>query len=225
MDFPIFHKSQNEIKSIQLQKIQSIVKIAYEKSDFYHQLYLGAGFHPDMLKTYEDIQKIPIVKRSALKDAPTESILTRRDLDKLHLHTTSGSSGIPVKFYYDAGELRQKNYGVMRAYLKMGIKLRDVTVALRDPIDIRKPGIYEKIGIMAYDYYNTYDPISEICNGICEKSRDHGLVVRISEISVKIDNNIERCYLSNAALNSRIQTNKCSVVLYFESEKCILCHQ
>ena len=57
----------------------------------------------------------------------------------------------------------------MRAYLKMGVRLRDVTVALRDPIDIRKPGIYEKIGVMAYDYYNTYDPIAEICSKICAK--------------------------------------------------------
>lgn len=171
MDFRIYHKTRDQIKKIQLKKIKRIVTCAYEKSDFYRQYYDGAGFHPDMLKTYEDIQKIPIVKRAMLKNAPTESVVTRRDYSKLHLHTTSGSSGIPVRFYYDNRELFLKNYGVMRAYFKMGVGLRDVTVAFRDPIDIRKPGIYEKLGIMAYDYYNIYDPISESCDKICKKYR------------------------------------------------------
>ena len=169
MDFPIFHKTQEEIRNLQLLKIKAIVQVAYEKSDFYHQLYVGAGFHPGDIQRFEDIQKIPIVKRAALKNAPTESILTRRDLSKLHMHTTSGSSGIPVRFFYDNRELLLKNYGVMRAYLKMGVKLRDVTVALRDPIDIRKPGIFEKIGIMSYDYCNIYDPIANICERLCRK--------------------------------------------------------
>ena len=57
----------------------------------------------------------------------------------------------------------------MRAYFKMGVGLRDTTVAFRDPIDIRKPGIFEKMGIMAYDYYNIYDSISDSYKKICQK--------------------------------------------------------
>ena len=172
MRFPILTKSKDEIQDIQLKKIKKIVEVAYEKSDFYHQYYKNNDFHPDMLKNYEDINLIPIVKRAALKNAPVESILTTHDYSKLHLHTTSGSSGIPVKFYYTSQEERLKNYGVMRAYMMMGIRLRDTTVALRDPIDIRQPGIYEKLGIMAYDYYNIYDDTNEIYHRLCDKYTD-----------------------------------------------------
>ena len=66
----------------------------------------------------------------------------------------------------------EKNYGVMRAYMMMGMRLRDTTVALRDPIDIRQPGIYEKLGIMAYDYYNIYDDTNEIYHRLCDKYTD-----------------------------------------------------
>lgn len=169
MRFPILSKSRDEIQNIQLKKIKVVVETAYEKSEFYHQYYKSADFHPSMLKQYDDIKKIPIVKRSALKNAPTESILTTKDFSKLHLHTTSGSSGIPVKFYYTSKEERQKNYGVMRAYMMMGMRLKDTTVAFRDPIDIREPGIYEKLGIMAYDYYNVYDSTRENYEKICQK--------------------------------------------------------
>lgn len=169
MRFPILTKSRDEIQNIQLKKIKRIVEVAYDKSDFYHQYYKNNGFHPDMLTRYEDINLIPIVKRAALKNAPVESILTTHDLSKLHLHTTSGSSGIPVKFYYTSKEETLKNYGVMRAYMMMGMKPTDMTVALRDPIDIRKPGIYEKLGVMAYDYYNIYDDTNDIYNRICDK--------------------------------------------------------
>ena len=169
MRFPILTKSRDEIQDIQLKKIKKIVEIAYAKSDFYHQYYKNSDFHPEMLKKYEDIDLIPIVKRATLKNSPIESILTTRDYSKLHLHTTSGSSGIPVKFYYTSKEEMLKNYGVMRAYMMMGMKPTDLTVALRDPIDIRQPGIYEKLGVMAYDYYNIYDDTNDIYNRICDK--------------------------------------------------------
>ncbi len=169
MKFSVYKKSREEIADIQLKKMRKVVSVAYEKSDFYHNLYKNSDFHPDMLKTYEDIQKIPIAKRSTIKSAPVESIVTRHDFGKLHLHTTSGSSGIPVKFYYTGIENLKKNYGVLRAYLTMGMKLTDRTIALRDPCDITKPTLYQKMGIVPYDYYNIYNSVEENYELICRK--------------------------------------------------------
>lgn len=169
MDFLIFHKSRQEIEDIQFRKIKKIVEYAFKHSAYYHQLYVSRGFEPAMLRSYADIQKIPVVKRIGLKNTPCEQIVTDKNFQKLHSHTTSGSSGIPVHFYYNDRELLLKNYGVMRAYFKMGMRMRDVTVAIRDPIDIRKPGLYEKLHIMAYDYYNTYDPVAGTYAAICDK--------------------------------------------------------
>lgn len=169
MKFNIYKKSRDEIQAIQLKKTQRIVEEAYKKSSFYHDLYKNSDFHPEMLKTYEDIQKIPIAKRSTIKSMPVESIVTRHDFDKLHLHTTSGSSGIPVKFYYTGKEDLIKNYGVLRAYLTMGMKLTDKTVAFRDPCDITKGTFYQKMGIVPYDYYNIYNPVEENYKLLCDK--------------------------------------------------------
>ena len=58
---------------------------------------------------------------------------------------------------------------MLRAYLMMGVKLTDTIVALRDPIDITKPALYQKMGIVPYDYCNIYTPVSEIYDYLCEK--------------------------------------------------------
>lgn len=167
--FPILRKSRSEIEQIQLKKIKRVVNIAYEKSRFYHKFYDDNGFRPNMLRTYQDINLIPIVHRSLLRITPVDEIVTNHNYDKLHLHTTSGSSGIPIKFYYSDKEAFLSDYGTLRTYLIMGMKLTDTTVALRDPIDIRKPTFYQRFGIIPYDYYNIYKPMSEIYEKICLK--------------------------------------------------------
>lgn len=169
MRFSIEKKSRDEIENLQFNKIKKIVEAAYTGSNFYHNMYKNTGFHPSDLKCPEDIKKIPIVRRSVIKSMPVEDIVTRHDFSNLHVHTTSGSSGIPVKFYYDSKENFQKNYGVLRAYLMMGMKLTDRTVAFRDPCDIIPNTFYQKMGIVPYDYYNIYNSTEANYKQICEK--------------------------------------------------------
>ena len=167
--FPFLSLSDERRNALQLEKIRKIVRIAFEKSPFYGQYYREHGFQPDMLRSCEDIGKIPIVKRRMLKETPVEQILTVRNTAKLYKHTTSGSSGIPVPFYYSRQEDLLKNYGVLRAYLVMGMRPRDRSIALRDPIDIRAPGLFERVGIFGHDYFNVYDPIDGIYRNICAR--------------------------------------------------------
>ncbi len=169
MPWNVFKKSPEEIRDIQLKKIKRIVKAAYENSSFYRNYYQAGDFYPDDLKSFEDIKKIPVVKRISLKNTPVEQILTRRDFNNLHLHTTSGSSGTPVKFYYTGKENLIKNIGVLRAYFMMGMKPTDITVALRDPVDIRKKPLYERFGLLRYDYQNIYDGMDVIYERLRQK--------------------------------------------------------
>ena len=165
----VLKTSPERMRAIQFKKMKRIVSIAYEKSAFYREYYEKKGFYPGMLESYEDIAKIPIVRREMLKETASERILTVSNTQRLHMHTTSGSSGIPVHYYYSTKEDLVKNYGVLRSYINMGMRLTDTTVALRDPIDIRKPGLLERIGLLAYDYYNIYDPIEQTYQSLNEK--------------------------------------------------------
>lgn len=173
MKFPINFCSRNRIEDIQYRKLKKIVDYAYEHSQFYRSLYDANGFKPADFKALEDVKKIPIVRRRDLRNAPVEQIVTVKNLKDYHLHTTSGSSGLSVRYYFSSWEQIQKNYYVLRAYLMAGLKWRAITVALRDPIDIVKPNILQKLGFFRYDYYNIYTPIEDIYASIKQKHTSH----------------------------------------------------
>lgn len=169
MKFPINFYGRKKIASLQYRKLKKIVEFAYEHSQFYHSLYDANNFKPQDFKSIEDVNKIPIVRRRDLRNAPVEQIVTVDNLKKYHLHTTSGSSGLSVRYYFSTWEQIQKNYYVLRSYLMAGLKWRAVTVALRDPIDIVKPNLLQKLGFFRYDYYNIYSPIEDIYTEIKRK--------------------------------------------------------
>lgn len=170
MLFPINFYSRKAIELLQLRKIKKIVKFAYDNSSFYRNLYNANNFKPSDLRTYDDIQKIPIVRRNDIRNIPTENIVTTKELKKCHLHTTSGSSGMSVRYYFSNIEQLKKNYYVLRAYLMAETTWFGKTIALRDPIDITKPNFLQKLGLFRYEYYNIYDPIEDIYNTIKAKN-------------------------------------------------------
>ena len=60
--------SREELEVLQLERLKKIVHYVYEKVPFYKRKYDLAGFHPDMIKTLKDIQKIPFTEKSDLRD-------------------------------------------------------------------------------------------------------------------------------------------------------------
>ncbi len=153
----------------QLKKLKKLVEHAYENSSFYREHYRVNDFHPDMLKTVDDYKKIPIVRREQLKKISTEEILTTTKRDELFSQTTSGSSGINIRIFYSKFEKWVNLWTCLKAYFINRQGLFDVTVALRDPVDIKKPNILQRLGMLRYDYYNVFDPIEENYEKITKK--------------------------------------------------------
>lgn len=84
-----------------LQRLQSIVKYAYEQSPFYNRLYKSAGFAPGDLKCFADFEKLPTVGKPDLQ-AHSEEFFTRDTTPEMRkMLTTGGSTGVPVSVYHD----------------------------------------------------------------------------------------------------------------------------
>ena len=60
---------QDERREIQLSLLQKQVKRVYENVPFYRKKFDDAGFHPDDLKTLDDISKIPFTTKDDLRQA------------------------------------------------------------------------------------------------------------------------------------------------------------
>ena len=94
-----------EIERQQLVRIKQLVEYAYEEIPVYRNKYIAAGFSPADLKTYEDIQKIPVITKPELIAAfPDQCVSKRYNPEDLFPTRSSGSSGqtLLIRVDYEA---------------------------------------------------------------------------------------------------------------------------
>lgn len=91
--------SADEIRDRQTLKFRRLFKFARMHSPFYRKVYNEAGVENLEIRTFEDIQKVPVVDKAMMRAHSTEEIMTHPITPDLVLTTTSGSTGEPFKVY------------------------------------------------------------------------------------------------------------------------------
>jgi len=82
-----------ERKTLQLERMKRSVNLAYEAVPFYKKSFEQAGFHPDQLKTLDDIKRIPFLTKQDMRDAYPFGLFAVPMEEVVRVHS---SSGIPV---------------------------------------------------------------------------------------------------------------------------------
>lgn len=162
-------RARKSIEKKQLRRLKRIVRKAYKKSVFYRELFDSAGFHPKMLRTLHDLNLIPIIDRTDLRNAmerDPRSVYTRRLRNWYWRQTTSGSTGVPITIVATKAERARILLGILRAYRMAGMKLWHKSVVIKDPVDIRKKSLLEHFGVLRHQYFSIYSPIEEIISAI-----------------------------------------------------------
>jgi phenylacetate-CoA ligase len=93
---------REKLRALQLKKFKRIVEWGYEKSKLYRRIYDEAGFHPNDVKTWEDISKVPTIQKKDYLTAQAKDPWPYGDslcvpLEEVtEYHQTSGTTGQPV---------------------------------------------------------------------------------------------------------------------------------
>lgn len=77
----------------------NIVWYAYTYIPYYKELYDKNNFHPNLLKTEADWDKVPILEKNAIRSNSEKLLFPNIDRRKLIPTTTGGSTGTPLKLY------------------------------------------------------------------------------------------------------------------------------
>lgn len=166
-------RSQQRIKEIQTAKVKRLLQLAFEESDFYRKLYSEHGFHPSKVKTLEDLHRVPIITRKMIQDAQAQDALALVPKSKRRSvswkQTTSGSSGLPITICASRVERLKILAVILRGYRHNGVRYFDTNVTIKDPIDIAKPNIVQRLGGFRHEYYDIYQPVEEIYEQISRK--------------------------------------------------------
>jgi len=116
-------KPYSELKSIQDRKLKRIIRHAYAHVPFYKELFDAASLRPEDISCAEDLSRIPVTTKKQIQESP-EGILTSRvhSLSKCVQVTTSGSSGTPLRLFYEKSDFSRLNMNWIRPLLAHGVK-------------------------------------------------------------------------------------------------------
>ena len=165
--------SPSEIEAIQRKKLKALVRHAYEKVDYYRELFDSAGVRPGEINDPQDLARIPITTKKQLQAMPIERITARGiRLDECLKTKTSGSTGIPLDILIGPKDSRFRGAVFNRLFFANGYRLRDKAVAVTNLVVKRKPHWYETLGIRRGGFVNVLHGIDEQIDHLREARPD-----------------------------------------------------
>ncbi|MDR1860356.1 MAG: phenylacetate--CoA ligase [Bacteroidales bacterium] len=120
------HKEVETLNSDGLKKLQAVrlrETIAHAiRSPFYKSRRLS----PDMIKTVDDIRKIPLTTKQDLRDNFPYGFLTVPKEEVVRLHSSSGTTGNPTVVFHNRHDLDSWAQLVARSLFSTGVRPSDV---------------------------------------------------------------------------------------------------
>lgn len=128
------HWGNDRLREYQNRKLREIVKYAYENSCFYHEKWKETGVRPDDVKTVEDLNRLPIVRKEELAMKPDDVVSKEFRIEDLKVQRTSGSTGRPLYVYLTQKENEFRKAKHLRAQIVLGQKPWDRWVTITSPL-------------------------------------------------------------------------------------------
>lgn len=104
-----------KVREYQLQRLRSIVRHAFEQTDYYHERLSGTGISPQSIISLADLQRLPLLTKDDIRADKDRMVNHTADVTRLIPGKTSGSTGTSIEFFQDE-ESRQWKRGATIAY-------------------------------------------------------------------------------------------------------------
>lgn len=89
--------TSSEIESYQNEQIKKIITIAYNDVPYYRDIFQLYGIQPQDIGSIEDLNKLPILTKSVVKESARFFINTNINPKRMLTSLTSGTTGSPLK--------------------------------------------------------------------------------------------------------------------------------
>ncbi len=102
---PIENASEDELRTLQLERMKSSIAHAYEQVPHYRRAFDAAGVSPADLTKLSDLQKFPFLVKNDLRDNyPFDMFAVPRD-QVARIHASSGTTGKPTVVGYTSADI------------------------------------------------------------------------------------------------------------------------
>lgn len=148
-----FEGDPAKIKARQNRDIHRLMKRAYE-IPFYRKKFEESGTTPDDYHSAEDLVKFPLLTKPELRKWMQDEWDNHPEIhDKVNVHATSGSSGVPLRVLYSMREQGLSDANWIRTLMAAGYhpfrgKMYSFQTSHRDPSDKSTDSFIQKFGVM-----------------------------------------------------------------------------
>ncbi|TYQ15819.1 UNVERIFIED_CONTAM: phenylacetate-CoA ligase [Acetivibrio alkalicellulosi] len=112
--------NRTEMDNLQLERLKSIVKHAYENVSFYRNRFDEIGLKPEHIVTLKDIEKIPFTTKDDLRDNYPYSLFAVPMKKIVRVHASSGTTGKPIVVGYTRKDMENWSESVARLIVAAG---------------------------------------------------------------------------------------------------------
>ena len=117
--------SPEKIKEFQEAELANTINYVAEKSPYYKRLFQSNGIKPELIKTIEDLQKIPLTGKKELQNFGKDFFCVP-PVDIIDYVTTSGTLGEPVTVALTEEDLQRLAYNEYLSFTTTGICKNDI---------------------------------------------------------------------------------------------------
>lgn len=118
--------SREEIRGIQLERLQSTVTRVYERVPAYRAKMDQAGIRPEHIRTLEDLKELPFVTKQDMRDNYPYGLFAVPKKELRRIHASSGTTGKPTVVGYTEKDLEVWKECVARLAVAGGASDEDV---------------------------------------------------------------------------------------------------
>ena len=123
---PIEKASIDELRALQLKRLQATLQHAYANSPAYRAKFDAAGIHPDDCKSLQDLAKFPFTTKADLRDNYPFGMLAVPRAQCVRIHASSGTTGKPTVVAYTQNDVDMWADMVARSIRAAGAKPGDM---------------------------------------------------------------------------------------------------
>ena len=115
-----------QLRRLQLQRLQSVVRQAYDHVDLVRERMNAAGVRPEKIHDLADLARLPFTEKNDLRDTYPFGLFARPMSDIVRLHASSGTTGKPIVVAYTREDLDVWTSVMVRTFVACGLDRGDV---------------------------------------------------------------------------------------------------
>lgn len=128
------HWSHEQAEAYQLAQTQRLVHHAYEHSQYYHDAFRAAGFHPRDLRSLDDVAGLPCLTANTVRTHLEDLTTLPSHAPGVDFVSTGGSGGRPLHFLMNTDRSAAEYAYLVSSWRRAGFRLGMTQAVLRGEV-------------------------------------------------------------------------------------------